>query len=101
MWILVMFDLPTDSRESRKKATKFRQFLLDEGFVMSQYSNYLRFCKGKEQSEAYIRRIERNLPERGKINILMFTDKQYENIISFSGKTRNPAARNPGQLALF
>ena len=31
MWILVMFDLPTDTKPQRKAATDFRNFLLDEG----------------------------------------------------------------------
>ena len=101
MWVMVMFDLPVDTKERSKAATKFREFLLDQGFEMSQFSIYLRFCSGKEQYEALSRRIEQNLPEFGKVHILAFTDKQYENIIRFKGRTRAAARKNPGQLALF
>jgi len=101
LWLLVMFDLPVDTPENRKAASKFREYLLDEGFEMSQFSVYLRFCKGKEQAETYIGRIGKNLPEYGKVNILTFTDKQYENIVSFTGRTRDPAGKNPSQLAMF
>ena len=101
MWIMVMFDLPVDTKERSKAATKFREFLLDQGFEMSQFSVYLRFCSGKEQLETFARRIERNLPEFGKVHILAFTDKQYENIIRFRGRTRAASRKNPGQLALF
>jgi CRISPR-associated protein Cas2 len=101
MWILVMFDLPVDTKANRHAATKFRQFLLDQGFEMNQFSVYLRFCKGKEQVETYVRRIGKHLPKYGKVNILTFTDKQYENIVSFTGRSRNPAMKNPDQLALF
>ncbi|MFZ5610376.1 MAG: CRISPR-associated endonuclease Cas2 [Pseudomonadota bacterium] len=101
MWIQVMFDLPVDTKANRKAATDFRQFLLDQGFEMSQYSVYLRFSKGKEQVEKYIRRIRQNLPKYGKVSILCFTDKQYENIVSFTGRSRNPGYKNPDQLALF
>lgn len=38
MWIFVMFDLPVDTKEHAREATKFREFLLDEGFEMSQFS---------------------------------------------------------------
>ena len=101
MWIFVMFDLPVGSRAEMHAATKFRQFLLDEGFEKSQFSVYARFCNGKEQFEAYMRRIESHLPEQGEIHILTFTDRQYENIVRFSGQRRRRPRKNPDQLALF
>jgi CRISPR-associated protein Cas2 len=101
MWIFVMFDLPVTTREQARSATKFREFLLDEGFEKSQFSVYARFCNGKEQFEAYMRRIESHLPDRGDVHILSFTDRQYENIVRFSGQRRRRARKNPDQLALF
>jgi CRISPR-associated protein Cas2 len=101
MWIFVMFDLPVASKAASRAATKFREFLLDEGFEKSQFSVYARFCNGKEQFEAYLRRIEGNLPSDGEVHILTFTDKQYENIIRFSGQRRKRPQKNPDQFALF
>jgi len=101
MWIFVMFDLPVTSRDQARAATKFREFLLDEGFEKSQFSVYARFCNGKEQFETYMRRIEANLPERGDVHVLTFTDRQYENIVRFSSQRRRAPRKNPGQLALF
>src|SRR3546814_20709812 len=88
MWIFGMFDLPVDTKERAREATKFREFLLDEGFEMSQFSIYARFCNGKEHYDTYLRRIEANLPERGEIHVLHFTDTQYENILRFSSQRR-------------
>ena len=99
--IQVLFDLPVVTKPERKAATTFRNFLLDEGFEMAQYSVYQRFCSGKESAEKYIRRIEANMPTAGKVHILTFTDKQYENIITFRGKKRGPKQKNPDQLAFF
>lgn len=101
MWIFVMFDLPVTTREQARAATKFREFLLDEGFEKSQFSVYARFCNGKEQFEAYMRRVEASLPDCGDIHILSFTDRQYENIVRFSGQKRRRQRKNPDQLALF
>lgn len=101
MWMLVMFDLPVGTKPERKAATAFRNHLLDEGFEMSQFSVYMRFCSGKEKTKALTRRISNNLPSGGKIDILYFTDKQYENIVSFHGRSRNKDKQNPTQLALF
>ena len=101
MWMLVTFDLPVETKKQRKAAHDFRMFLLDEGFEMSQFSNYIRFCAGKEQFDAYTRRIESNLSERGDVFIFQFTDRQYENIVRFSDQARRKRQKNPGQLALF
>ncbi len=101
MWMMVLFDLPVLTREERREATRFREFLLDQGFEMCQLSVYMRFCAGKEQTQAYTRRVESALPESGKVQIIYFTDKQYENIVSFDGPRRRPRNRNPEQYALF
>lgn len=101
MWIFVMFDLPVATKAQSRAATKFREFLLDEGFEKSQFSVYARFCSGKEQFETYMRRVENELPDRGDVHILAFTDKQYENIVRFSGQRRRKQQKNPDQLALF
>ncbi|MGK6315535.1 CRISPR-associated endonuclease Cas2 [Neorhizobium sp. DT-125] len=101
MWMLVTFDLPVETQKQRAAATKFRQFLLDIGFEMSQFSNYLRFCSGKEQFESYVRQIEGALPEWGDIYVFQFTDRQYENIVRFSDQARKKRRKNPDQLALF
>lgn len=101
MWILVMFDLPTDTKRQRKAAGDFRNFLLDEGFERSQFSIYARFVNGKEAFETRVRRIERVLPGQGDIQILNFTDRQYRDIIHFSDQGRHAARKNPEQLVLF
>ena len=101
MWMVVLFDLPVGTKKERKAATKFRKFLLDQGFEMSQYSVYMRFCAGKEQAEAYTKKVEAAVPVTGKIHIVYITDKQYENIVSFDGRTKEPAKKNPEQYVLF
>ena len=101
MWIFVMFDLPVASKTEARAATKFREFLLDGGFEKSQFSVYARFCNGKEQFEAHMRRIEAHLPKTGEVHMLAFTDRQYENIVRFSNRSRRNPRKNPDQLALF
>ncbi len=96
-----MFDLPVDTKAHAHEANKFREFLLDEGFEKSQFSVYARFCNGKEQFETYMRRIEAKMPQRGEVHILNFTDRQYENIVRFSGQRKKRPKKNPDQLALF
>lgn len=101
MWMTVMFDLPVVEKAERKAATDFRKALLDQGFEMSQFSVYMRFCTSQAQADTYTRRVEDALPEGGKVNILIFTDKQYERIVTFHGKAKQPANKTPDQFDLF
>ena len=101
MWVVVMFDLPVVEKAERKAATDFRKSLLDQGFEMTQFSVYMRFCTSQAQADTYNKRVETALPEGGKVNILTFTDKQYERIISFLGKAKQPPNKTPDQFDLF
>lgn len=101
MWMVVMFDLPVVEKAERKAATDFRKMLLDRGFEMAQFSVYMRFCTSQAQADTHSKRVEDALPEGGKVNILTFTDKQYERIVTFLGKTKQPASKTPDQFDLF
>lgn len=100
MWLLLTFDLPTKTRVEAKAANRFRLFLLDQGFEMSQYSVYLRYCSGKSEAKKYIGRISSQIPDAGKVDILKFTDQQYEQIVSFRSGGRKER-KNPSQYLLF
>lgn len=102
MWMMVMFDLPTETREERKAATKFRNFLLDIGFEMTQYSIYTRFTGTKENSEKYIKLLKDNNPRTGDVSILFFTDYQFGEIIHLYKKEKpKKLSKQPEQLQLF
>lgn len=101
MWVMVLFDLPTKTIEERRHYTRFRDFLLDQGFEMAQYSVYVKHTNGKEAVQAIIRRVGVTVPPEGKVDILQFTDKQYENIVCFRGKMRAESPKNPTQLVIL
>lgn len=100
MWMMVLFDLPVVEKDERKAATDFRNFLLDHGFSMVQYSIYTKLFSGKDACEKYYNLIKNNLPENGKVDILTITDKQYGNILSYSAG-KKIAKKMPEQLTLF
>jgi hypothetical protein len=54
-WILTMFDLPVMTDKERKAATKFRNDLLDNGYLMIQFSVYARPCVSYEQMDTHRR----------------------------------------------
>ena len=77
MRMVVMFDLPVETREQRKIATKFRKYLLDEGYVMMQFSVYYRICNGKDMVNKYLLRLEDHVPEKGSVRLITLTEKQF------------------------
>lgn len=101
MWVMVLFDLPTSSKRERHNYTKFRDFLLDRGFEMAQYSVYVRHTNGKDAINALIEKVASAVPAEGKVDIVQFTDKQYENIVSIRGARKADSLKNPEQLVLF
>lgn len=101
MWILVFFDLPTETKKDRKIYAQFRKNLMRDGFTMFQFSIYVRHCASKENADVHIRRVKNLLPQVGKVGILCITDKQFGAIQLFSGQ-RVTEVNAPGQqLELF
>ena len=101
MWIFAFFDLPVTTREERKSACQFRQYLLDLGFDMVQFSVYSKVCPGKPKVQSLIKKISRNLPESGKVDLLTVTDRQFGDIVSFRGKSDKKLPKKTDQLILF
>jgi CRISPR-associated protein Cas2 len=101
MWIVVMFDLPTDTRSARREYALFRKHLVKDGFTMMQYSVYARHCPSKENAQVHINRVGGRLPPDGEVRVLTITDKQFERMRIFWGKIRKPPEKAPCQLELF
>lgn len=101
MWLFVFFDLPTTTKKERKDAAGFRKMLEKDGFVMMQFSVYVRHCPSKENMDVHIKRVEMSIPVSGQVSILAVTDKQYGDIHNYIGKKNSSLVRGPVQLELF
>ena len=101
MWIIVFFDLPTDTKKARKRYTIFRKDLLDDGFSMMQYSVYVRHCASKENAEVHIKRVRNCVPPDGEVRVTQFTDKQFSRMEVYRGKRRVDVEEEPAQLEMF
>ena len=101
MWVLVLYDLPTETRTDRKTAAKFRKDLLRDGFAMFQFSIYMRFCSSLENAEVHIKRTKHKLPKKGIVAIMRITDKQFGMIELFENREEKQKVRAPQQLEFF
>ncbi len=101
MWIFCLFDLPTKTKQDKFEYTRFRKYLLKDGFQMLQYSVYIRHCGSRESMEAHVKRVESMLPKSGKVTIMMVTDKQFADIRHYWGVENIPPPGTPSQLEMF
>ncbi|MBC8757147.1 CRISPR-associated endonuclease Cas2 [Kordia sp. YSTF-M3] len=101
MWVLVFFDLPTETKKERRAASQFRKKLIDDGFTMFQFSIYLRHCPSRENAKVHTKRVKSILPKHGKVCILEITDKQFEKMELFHGVKPIDIPQPIQQLELF
>lgn len=81
MRILVFFDLPVTSIRERKAYSRFRKFLLKDGYTMLQFSVYTRICNGEYGVQKHMKRLQEHLPSvSGAIRSMKITEKQFENM---------------------
>lgn len=101
MWVMVLFDLPTETKKEKKAYTDFRKRMLQDGFAMFQFSIYLRHCSSMENATVHVNRVKKSLPEKGHVGIITITDKQFGMMELFHGKVIAPPANIPQQLEFF
>jgi len=101
MWVLVFFDLPTETKKDRKIYASFRKNILANGFQMFQFSIYLRHCSSRGNSEVHIKRVKSILPPKGHVGIMCVTDKQFGMMEIFRGHELVDAPETVQQLELF
>lgn len=80
MRLMIMFDLPVDTAEERREYRQFRKKLINEDFLMIQYSVYERVCVTKKTAAFLEKRVKDFLPSGGVVQTLMVTEKQYNDM---------------------
>lgn len=85
MWLMVYFDLPTETKLDKKSYANFRKNLLKAGFKMFQFSIYVRHCMSVAQAEKYKQGVKKVMPEKGHIVITMITDRQFGDMEIYHG----------------
>ncbi len=102
MRMMVFFDLPVKTKRERSEATRFRTFLLKDGYHMVQYSLYARVCNGVDAVEKHEKRLRMQLPENGSVRLLVVTEKQYASIRILVGNLQKSEECSAGeQLSIF
>lgn len=103
-WLLVFFDLPTKTPQERKNYTDFRKALLEDGYLMIQFSVYARPCVSYDRILTHSKRLKTFLPPAGAVRCMFVTNIQWDKTFVFYGgdppKQEQPESL-PDQMLLW
>ena len=86
MRVFVFFDLPVYTKKLRKEYSKFRKYLIQDGFFMLQFSVYTKIARNHDDAGRCIEKVKRNLPKVGSVRVLSVTEKQYASMLLLVGE---------------
>ncbi len=101
MRILVLFDLPTETREDRKNYRKFRKELIKNGFYMLQESVYTRMLITPSVGEAAMNVIRKSKPPAGIVQVLAVTEKQFSKMEYLAGESKSDVVDTDERLVIL
>ncbi len=101
MRILVMFDLPVITSAERKEYAKFRKYLIKSGFMMMQESIYCKLSPNSTLADAVIENVRKNKPEKGLVQVLRVTEKQYAKMEFIVGEGRTEVLSSDDRLVIL
>ena len=101
MRVLVFFDLPMITRENRRAYTRFRKFLLKNGFIMLQESVYCKLALNQTAVKAIVENVRKNKPSEGLIQLLTVTEKQYAKMDLIIGTVKSEVLDTDERLVIL
>ncbi len=101
MWLMVNFDLPTDTKVEVRRANNFRNMLKKEGFFMKQFSMYMMWFPNKTQADVMASKIGSQVPKKCNVSITPITDRQYGLTKNYVGLQQADIEKPQEQLMLF
>lgn len=85
MRLILFFDLPVTTKKDRKTYAQFRKYLIENGYIMMQYSVYCKIFANREAAVKHVANLEKSVPKKGQIRLLLVTEKQYAKIEIITG----------------
>lgn len=101
MRVLVMFDLPILTDREKRAYRQFRKLLIKSGFVMMQESIYCKLAQNQTVADGIIENIRKNKPEKGLIQVLKVTEKQYAKMEYIVGDMRSEILNTDERLVII
>ena len=87
--------------ENRRAYSKFRIFLLKNGFIMLQESVYCKLALNGTAVNAIIDNVHRNKPQEGLVQLLTVTEKQYSKMDIIIGEMKSEVLDSDERLVIL
>lgn len=101
MRVIVFFDLPTETEADRRYYRKFRRALIKDGFIMLQESVYTKLALNSTQVAQIISDVKNKQPEKGIVQILSVTEKQFAKMEMICGKAQTDILSTDERLVII
>lgn len=101
MRVIVFFDLPTETEQDRRNYRHFRKDLIKSGFMMIQQSVYVKLALNQTQSQQITAEVKKIRPEKGIVQILCVTEKQFSKMEVISGKCNTDVVNSDERLLIL
>ena len=85
MRLMVLFDLPTETKLHLKRYRDFVKHLKSEGYIRLQYSVYSKLCINSDSVRTAEKRLLVHAPAEGDVRFLIVTERQFQNIANING----------------
>ena len=101
MRVMVFFDLPTITDKNRHDYRKFRQFLVQEGFIMMQESVYTKIALNTSVADGIMQQVRNHKPPEGLVQMLTITEKQFQKMELVVGEEHKDVIDNDERLIIL
>ena len=101
MRVIVFFDLPVLTSTERREYTRFRKYLIKNGFLMMQESVYSKLAQNQTAADIIVDNLKKNKPEKGLVQVMKITEKQYSKIECIVGETKNEVIDSDERLIIL
>lgn len=101
MRVIVMFDLPVVTPAERREYTRFRKYLVKNGFLMMQESIYCKLAPNGSSADAIVENVKKNKPIKGLVQAMKITEKQYSKIEFIVGSHTTEVLENDSRLVFL
>ena len=101
MRLILFFDLPVESTAEKRSYRKFVKTLKVNGFYMLQKSVYVKLNIDMKSSDGTIKKIEKDLPPKGNISVLVVTEKQFAAMEFLLGENKTDVVNTDERVTII
>lgn len=101
MRVIVMFDLPVVTSVDRREYSRFRKYLIKNGFLMMQESIYTKLAQNSTAADIITDNIRKNKPAAGLVQVMRVTEKQYSKMDYIIGEHFSEVLESDNRLVIL